>query len=455
MKAIVLLCLLVSASEVCAQSTTATPAPTQTATPSAAPIVSPSPRPSGRVSFYTTEARSVVTDAPSRASGEFASSITYQLPDEDKNGVDFGIDLRHAAYSGAGRLQRVSLYEGFAGGRFAGGRLRARAGHVWLNDLGALGAVAGAVVEYRQPSDHPSSLGRLRIGAFGGLEPQTFEYGYAPNVRKAGGYVALEGDHARRNVVGLVSIRDAALTERSVVTTTNFLPIGTKVFVYQAAEYDVAAPAGQGRTGLAYLFANTRVAPATRVELQGTYSRGRSVDTRGLSEDVLNGRALTRAAIDGLLYESAGGRMTVEVVPRVRVYGGYSRDVTNRDQAPTGRILLGGFAGNIAGSGFDMSASDSITSGPSRASHAEYVSLGREIGRSVYVYGDYSTSLSVLQFSRSDGVIIETRPHTRRMSGTATANLAGSTSLMITVDRTTDGQSKDFRAMTGITYRLR
>jgi hypothetical protein len=455
MKAVALMCLLLSASDVCAQSTTATPTPTQTPTPSPAPMASPSPRPSGRVSFYTTESRSVVTDAPSRGLGEFASSITYQLPDEDKAGVDFGIDLRHAGYSGEGRPQRVSLYEGFAGGRFAGGRLRARAGHVWLNDLGALGAVAGGVVEYRQPSDHPSSLGRLRAGAFGGLEPQTFEYGYAPNVRKVGGYVAFEGEHARRDVFGFVSVRDASLTERSVVTTTNFLPIGTKVFVYQAAEYDVAAPAGQGRTGLAYFFANTRVAPADRVELQGTYSRGRSVDTRGLSEDVLNGRPLTRAAIEGLLYESAGGRVTVEVVPRVRVYGGYSRDVTNRDQTPTGRILLGGFAGNVAGSGLDVSASDSITSGGSRASHAEYVSLGRGIGRAMYVYGDYSTSLSVFRFSRSDGVIIEMQPHTRRMSGTTTVNLSASTSLMITVDRTTDGQSSDLRVMSGVTYRFR
>ena len=189
--------------------------------------------------------------------------------------------------------------------------------------------------------------------------------------------------------------------------------------------------------------------------MQGTYSRGRSVDTRSLTEDVLSGRPLTQSAVEGLFYESVGGRVTVEVVRHVRVYGGYSRDVTNRDDAPTGRVILGGFASNVLRSGFDLTASDSITDGPTQGLHSQYVSLGRQIGRSVYVYGDYSTSLSVLLFSRSDGVVVETRPHTRRVSGTATITLPKSTSLMLTLDRTVDDQSTDLRVMAGITYRFR
>jgi len=102
-----------------------------------------------------------------------------------------------------------------------------------------------------------------------------------------------------------------------------------------------------------------------------------------------------------------------------------------------------------------VTASDSITDGPSRGLHSQYVSLGRQIGRSVYLYGDYSTSLSVLLFSRSDGVVVETRPHTRRVSGTATITLPKSTSLMFTLDRTVDDQSTDLRVMAGLTYRFR
>jgi hypothetical protein len=441
--AMVTACIALSAGEALAQSTAATSSTT------------PAPRPWGRVSFFTTAAQTDVDGAPSRNFGEFASSITFQLPDQEGDGVDYGVDLRHSAYSTGDRPQRASIYEGFVGARVAGGAVRARLGHLWLNDLGALGSVAGAAVEYRQPATRASSLGRVRIGGFGGLEPRTFDIGYADNVKKAGAYVALDGEGARRNVLGFVTIRDGAVTERSVLTMTNYVPVGARLSVYQAAEYDVVAPAGEGRAGLTYLFVNGRVAPSRRVDLQGTYSRGRSVDTRGLADDVLNGRPLSQTAVEGLLYESAGGRVTVEVVPRVRVYGGYSRDTTNRDGAPTGRATIGGFAGNLMGSGLDLTASDSITDASNRSLHAQYVSLGRQIGRSLYVSGDYSTSLSLLRFSRSDGLLVELQPHTRRLSGTATMNLPASTSLMLTIDRTTDGSSADLRLMAGVTYRFR
>jgi hypothetical protein len=409
----------------------------------------------GRVSFFTNAASTRVEDLPRRSFGEFTTSVTYRSAEQAEDGVEFAVDFRHSGYSAAVRPQRISIYEGFVGARLSGGRVVARAGQLWLSDLGALGSVAGGSLEVRQGRDSSTPLGRLRFGAFGGLEPRVYEARYVPGVRKFGGYLAVDGDRGRRHVVGLVDVRHASLTERSVVTTANFLPVGRKFFLYQAAEYDVRAPSGQGRAGLAYLFANVRVSPTNRVDLQGTYNRGRSVDTRGLADDILSGRPLKPSTIEGLLYESVGGRATVEVVRRVRVYAGYSRDKTNRDAAPTGRTTIGGFAANVFGSGFDVTGSDALLDGTTRRYHSRYVSVGRQVRRSIYLSGDYSTSLSVIHFSRSDGLIIEMKPKTRRMSGNAVWNLGRSISILAMLDRTVDDQARELRVLSGITYRLR
>jgi len=71
------------------------------------------------------------------------------------------------------------------------------------------------------------------------------------------------------------------------------------------------------------------------------------------------------------------------------------------------------------------------------------------------VSGDYTTSLSVIRFSRSDGITIESRPHTTRYSGTATINVARSVSLLATVERTNEDQVHEFRVLSGLTYRIR
>lgn len=413
------------------------------------------PHPTGRLSFYANLAKTNVEDLPSTHFREFTTALSLQLPEDlTDNGLDYGVDARESGYPGTTRPRRVSIYEGFVGARLGHGTLRVRAGHVWLNDLGSLGSLAGALVEYRQPKESPSPLGRMRVAGFAGLEPNIADTGYVAHVRKYGAYVAFDGDRARRHVVGLVTIRNAALTERSVLSATNFLPVGKTFFLYQAAEYDLQPPSGQGRSGLSYFFTNARVSVASRVDLQGTYNRGRSVDTRGLAQDVASGRPLTQVAIDGLLYESAGGRATVEVAPRVRVYAGYSRDKTNRDDVPTGRTTIGGYAGNVLNSGVDFAASDSTLAGSNRRYHSRYASIGRQFGRTVYVSGDYSTSLSVIRFSRSDGILIEQRPKTRRLSANGTINVSRAISLMVTADRTTDQTSRDLRVLSGVTYRF-
>jgi hypothetical protein len=106
-------------------------------------------------------------------------------------------------------------------------------------------------------------------------------------------------------------------------------------------------------------------------------------------------------------------------------------------------------------SGFDVSASDSRVDGPTGAYHSRYVSVGRNVGRALYVSGDYSTSLSVVQFVRSDGIVIETRPWTRRFSGSTNATLGRSVSLLFTIDYTQDEAQDEVRVLSGLSYRFR
>ncbi|MGE3842503.1 MAG: hypothetical protein AB7I50_13035 [Vicinamibacterales bacterium] len=410
------------------------------------------PRPLARVSFFVWTSQWQSPGQPSASSQELQTSVTYQTPELEGEGMDVGVDVRHTRYSVEGRDPRLAIYDGFIGARLAGGSLRVKAGHMWLNDLGSLGSVAGGLVEYRTA---PQTANRVRVGVFGGLEPNTFRLGYAEGVKKAGTYVSIDGARSRRHVAGFVTVRNGGLTERSVLTFTNYLPVGRSLFVYQAGEIDVRAPVGTAQGGLAYLFTSARVNAGRRVELMGTHNRGRSLDVRGLAEDVLSGRPVAQRQIDGLQYESLGGRISVEVVPRVRVYTGYSRDKNNRDDAPTGRWLIGGHAADVFHSGVDVTASDSRLERSNGSYHAFYASVGRQIGRAVYASGSYSTSLSIVRFARTDGLIIETKPSSTRVGGQASINLGRSVSLLVDVERTTDDDTHEFRALSGLTYRFR
>ncbi len=275
-------------------------------------------------------------------------------------------------------------------------------------------------------------------------------------MKKYGGYAAVESGFLRRHVVGFTTIRNGGLTERSMLSVTNYLPAGHAFFAYQALEYDIKGPAGgTAKGGLSYFLVNARASAGTRVELQGTYNRGRSINARQLTDDLINGRPLSVRDADGLRYESAGGRVSVRVARQVDIYAGYARDRNNRDDAPTGRFTIGGYAGNLLGTGLDVSASDALIDRPTGPYHSRYISIGRRVGRAVYVSGDYSTSLAVVRFVRSDGVTIETRPWTHRLSGNTSVILTRQFSLIGVADYTTDEGLHDLRVMTGLTYRLR
>jgi hypothetical protein len=414
------------------------------------------PRPSGRIAVFASGVRADGGGGDSTSYGDITTAVTYQFLDRANDGVEYGLDMRHTAYSVTGRDQRVSVYNGFVGARLAGGHAYLRAGQVWIDDLGALGAVAGAQVEARTGQIPTSGLGRWRAGVFGGLDPNLYRFGYGENVRKGGAYVVLEGNRGRRHVTGYVNVHNGSMTERSVLSVANFIPAGP-FYVYQAAEYDLAPIAGgRGHDGLTYLFANGRAAVKPWLEVMATVSRGRSVDARGLSDDIQAGRAVTQQALDGLRYESVGGRVTAEVLPRVRVYAGYSRDRNNRDDAPTGRWLAGGFAGNVLGSGVDLTVSSSRMARPTGTYHSTFVSAGRDLGGRIYATAEFSTALSQVRFERSDGIVVETRPSTRRAGGNATVQISRSFSSFVTVEQTMDGDDyREWRALAGLTVRLR
>ena len=415
-----------------------------------------SERPYGRVSFYTTSTRYQVSGLPApTVLSEFITTVTFRAPDTDTDGLDYGLDLRQAGYAAEGRPARVSIYDGWVGARLRGGAMRARVGHMWLNDLGALGSVAGALVELRRESDAKAGT-RLRVGVFGGLEPKVYELGYASRVRKMGAYVAYDGKGAERHVVGYVNVRDQNLTERSVLTFTNYLPVQGRFFLYQAAEYDLSGPGGMGRGGLTYFFANARVTATSRLELQGLYNRGRSIDTRGIVEAQLSGQTVATSSLEGLLYESTGGRAYLEVARGVRLQAGYSRDKTNRDDTASGRVNFGVSISNLAGSGFDVTATDSRMNRPSGRYDSLYVSVGRSAGRRVYLSGDYSSSLSVIRATgQIDPIQVDLRPRLNRFSGSAVITVGRTTTLLVQAERTADQATSQVRVMAGISYRFR
>lgn len=410
-----------------------------------------------RVSVHVDSASRTATDGTRSNDATLSTAVTFESNESDSDrGVDFRLDMRHSRAVSGLRPDRTSFYDAYAGAHMGGGtQLRWRVGHMWLQDLGTVGALAGGLVEVGQKRSIEGT--RVRAGAFVGREPQMYDVGYVPDVRKTGGYVALESGALRRHVVGYTRIQQGSLTERSVLSVTNYVPAGgSRFFAYQAAEVDLQGPAqGSAPSGVSYFLTNARYSATRRLEVSGTYNRGRSIDARTLTNDLLNGRALTQQATEGLRYESRGGRLTVELFRGTQVYGSYAQDRTNRDDALSGRTMVGGHAGNLLRSGFDVSASDSRINRSTGAYHSRYVSVGRNLGRALYVSADYSTSLSVVQFLRSDGIVIETRPWTRRFSGSANATVGRAMSLLLTVDYTQDEAQDEIRILSGLSYRLR
>lgn len=414
----------------------------------------PATRPTGRISFYTNVMQIRPDGTPAVTSTDLITAVQFELPDGDGNRLEYGVDMRRTESFATNRPSRMSVYDGYVGARLANGRARVRVGQMWLTDLGGLGSMSGAMFEYRgaQPKVGGS---RLRLAGFAGVEPDPYGFGHAKGVTKGGVYAVLEAPGGRRHTAGYVRISQAGLTERSVLTGSNFLRAGSRVFVYQMAEFDLTGPAGQGKGGLSYLMVNAHSSVNDHLELQGLYHRGRSIDTRSITDDVLNGRPVKPGALDGLLFESAGGRVTVRVQRDVRVNAGYTRDRNNRDSTATGRLTVGASATNLAHSGVDLTVSESRMSRPTGQYNSLYLSAGRQVGTALYLTTDFSSSVSIVRFTRSDGFTLETKPRTRQIGASGIVTLSRNLSLLITADRTRDDDVTDLRLLAGLTVRFR
>jgi hypothetical protein len=428
-------------------------APGATASPAPARVPSSIPR-WARVSFFAQAASTTGVDGSSSSFSEIVTNVSAQSVQHAGNGFEYGLDARFGAYPSTGdRDPRTSVYDAFVAQRLMDGRVLVKAGQMWLNDFGGLGSVGGALVEVRQSAD--TTRLRWRAGGFGGVEPEIMDAGYVSGVKKFGGYFALDGNGAQRSVVGYVNVRNQNLTERSVLSFTNYIPIHQSVFIYQAAEVDLTGPGGEGSGGLTYFFLNARVTPAKRADIQATYHRGRSIDARSITDDLLNGRPVPAKTLDGFLFESIGARLTVEVARGFRVFAGYGQDKNDRDADPMDRVSFGVYSSNLFGTGVDVNVTDYRYKRGSASSYDSwYVSAGRSVGSRLYLSGEYTTSLSVLRYAREDGFIVESRPQTDRFGASANIYLSRTLSLLVVADYTRDEGYKETRLLSGLSVRF-
>jgi hypothetical protein len=412
-------------------------------------------RASGRFSVFAQAAQRNLNGIDNDTFSELIGTFTLRSAVNDDGGFEYGVDTRFAGYpSTEGRDSRASLYEAYVGWSPAGGGFRVRAGQLWLSGMGAFGSIAGASAEVRLLKEADNGVGTLKLGLFGGLEPKILELGYVPDVAKFGGYLSLESRSGRRHVLGYANVRNAGLAERSVILFSNYIPVKRSFFLYQAAEWDLQGPGGEGESKLTYFFTNARYSPVREVEIQGVYHRGISVDTRFIADSLREGRPVSEAQLEGLLFESIGGRLTLRPWRSFQVFFGYAQDRTRQDEEKRDRYTFGVFSANLLRSGFDVTVSDTrYTTAAGSHSDAWYFSLGRDLGRSLYLDAYYRTSIAFLRLS-SSGVLVERRPYSHLYGLSSIIRIGRRASLLVTLERTDEDSLGETRLLSGLSYRF-
>ena len=405
----------------------------------------------GRFALFTNFSTRERTDGET---SDFTEIIAmFSISGDQPGGLfEYAFDGRVATYPSAERDERVSIYEAFVGLHTRDRQWNLRLGQMWLGELGGLASVGGIFGEYRQPN--PTSIGRWRFGFFAGLELAPYELEYLDQIQKGGVYAALDGDHGRQHILGYVRIRNHGLTERSVVIFNNFLPLGKSVTLYQALQYDTEGPAGLGKSDLSYLFGNLRWRISKIFEIQGTYHRGQSVDARTITDDVINGRPVNPSKLDGLLFESARGRLMVRPLRWLSVWAGYANDRNNRGDDASNRLQLGVSARRLFGIPLDVTVSSSQTDRGDDSYDSLWASIGYAIGPKVYLSLDYNDTLSVYHLGNGDGGTIEVRPNSQRLSLSGNININRTFSLLITLEHTDHSDFTETRALTGLIVRF-
>jgi hypothetical protein len=405
----------------------------------------------GRIAFYAQSANSFLDDGTQNPYQELATSISFQSG-EIENGFEYAADFRLAGYPSEDDVtRRISIYNAYVGGKFKDGRLGARVGQMWLNELGALGSIGGFLGQIKSSK---KSYGQFRLGGFAGLEPESLDAGYVNNVFKSGGYLALDGENGRSHVVGYVNVTNSGKMERSVFVLTNFLPIGSDFFLYQAAEID-AYGIDRESLGLNYFFTNGRYTIKRKFEIQGLFNHGRSIDFRTLTLDQINGRPISDKDTRGFLFESIEGRVTYLAAPGLRFYVGYGQDQSNEGEDKTGRLSSGFYSSDLFHTGVDAQLSVSRRNRNDGSSYNVWtVSAGRMVIQKLYVSGEYTSSLSIVKFTGNDNVVVITRPSSNRYSLSSMFYWTRALTLLLTVERTNADSVYENRLLGGITYRF-
>jgi hypothetical protein len=163
---------------------------------------------------------------------------------------------------------------------------------------------------------------------------------------------------------------------------------------------------------------------------------------------------VSESALEGFLFESIGGRLTLRFVPGLQVFAGYAQDKTNQQDEKRDRVTLGFFGYNLFKTGFDLRITNSRFSQAGRSSYNSwYISAGRTFGRGLYLEGYYSSSVSVLRYFGGQ-VQVETRPHTDLFGLTSNFIITRRASLLLTLERTSGYFPSELRALSGISYRF-
>ncbi|MGE5278813.1 MAG: hypothetical protein ACM3SU_17620 [Acidobacteriota bacterium] len=118
---------------------------------------------------------------------------------------------------------------------------------------------------------------------------------------------------------------------------------------------------------------------------------------------------------------------------------------------------MGLYASNLFKSGLDLTVADNRYSrcgGGNGSYDSWYASLGRSLGPKVYLTAEYASSLSVVRFTDSGGVTVETRPKTRRYGLTGLVNLTRTLGVLLTVEELREEQSREERGLLGLTFRF-
>ena len=82
------------------------------------------------------------------------------------------------------------------------------------------------------------------------------------------------------------------------------------------------------------------------------------------------------------------------------------------------------------------------------------MSVGRNLSPRVYLSGEYTSSLSVLRYVQSSGIVIENRPSTKRLGGTAIVHVGRKASLLFVFDHTQDTNYRENRLLAGLNFRF-